>query len=330
MARSPYKARSRSKLTDAEREQRRRRDRERLAEAIRELLSSEGWKAWLRTRATLHRYSLRNTYLIAQEARRRGFEPTHVAGFRAWLKLGRVVRKGEPGLAILAPVTVKRRDTDGEETGERRTFFRTVHVWDLSQTTPLPGVEPAPLAPPRQPLSGASHVRLLEPLERLADELGYSVCCRPLARVEGLCDFRARRISIDTGLAGNARVATLVHELGHALIDRELDAHARLDKRVEELIVEAVVFCPGRHEARLERGLDVSDRRYPRAFLQALTHVVVIGHARFRRQAGHEHNADRDHCASSGGKARSRIATSVVLWEAGVRRGPVSASEPGF
>ena len=152
MARSPHKARSRHKLTDAEREQRRRRDRERLADAIRELLSSEGWKAWLRTRATLHGYSLRNTYLIAQEARRRGFEPTHVAGFRAWLKLGRVVRKGEPGLAILAPVTVKRRDTDGEETGERRTFFRTVHVWDLSQTTPLPGVEPAPLAPPRQPL----------------------------------------------------------------------------------------------------------------------------------------------------------------------------------
>lgn len=33
-------------------------------------------------------------------------------------------------------------------------------------------------------------------------------------------------------------------------------------------------------------GLDVSDRRYPRAFLQALTHVVVIGHARFRLQRG--------------------------------------------
>jgi hypothetical protein len=54
MARSPHKARSRHKLTDAEREQRRRRDRERLADAIRELLSSEGWRAWLRTRATLH------------------------------------------------------------------------------------------------------------------------------------------------------------------------------------------------------------------------------------------------------------------------------------
>jgi antirestriction protein ArdC len=242
MARSPHKARSRHKLTDAEREQRRRRDRERLADAIRELLSSEGWRAWLGTRATLHGYSLRNTYLIAQEARRRGFEPTHVAGFRAWLKLGRVVRKGEPGLAILAPVSVKRRDTDGEETGERRTFFRTVHVWDLSQTTPLPGVEPAPLAPPRQPLSGSTHTHLLRPLERLAAELGYTVSYRPLARVEGLCDFRARRISIETSLPGNARVATLVHELGHALIDRELAADGRLGKRVEELIVEAVAY----------------------------------------------------------------------------------------
>jgi antirestriction protein ArdC len=258
MARSPHKARSRRKLTDAEREQRRRRDRERLAEAIRELLSSEGWQAWLRTRATLHGYSLRNTYLIAQEARRRGFEPTHVAGFRAWLKLGRVVRKGEPGLAILAPVTVKRREPDGAETGERRTFFRTVHVWDLSQTTSLPGVEPAPLAAPRQPLSGDSHVRLLEPLERLAAELGYDVSYRPLRGVEGLCEFRARRISIETGLAGNARVATLVHELGHALIDRELDGHGRLDKRVEELIVEAVAYV-----ALAAAGLDTAPDSVP-------------------------------------------------------------------
>lgn len=40
-----------------EREERCRRDRERLAGAMRELLRSDGWKAWLRTRATLNTYS---------------------------------------------------------------------------------------------------------------------------------------------------------------------------------------------------------------------------------------------------------------------------------
>jgi hypothetical protein len=45
-------------LTEAERDERRRRDRERLAEATRTLLSSEGWRAWLRARARRHGYSL--------------------------------------------------------------------------------------------------------------------------------------------------------------------------------------------------------------------------------------------------------------------------------
>ena len=120
---------SKHKCTAAEREERRRRDRERLAEATRALLSSEGWQAWL-VRGTLHGYSLRNTLLIAQNGRRRGFTPRHVAGFKSWLKLGRCVRKGERGIAILAPVRVKERDMDGEETGESRVFFRTASVFE--------------------------------------------------------------------------------------------------------------------------------------------------------------------------------------------------------
>lgn len=92
------------KLTDQEREQRRRRDRDRLEHAAREMLSSEGWKRWVRVRSTtsLGRYTLRNQWLIAAECARRGIIPTHVAGFRAWLALNRVVRKGERTIYILA------------------------------------------------------------------------------------------------------------------------------------------------------------------------------------------------------------------------------------
>jgi antirestriction protein ArdC len=236
---------------EAERDERRRRDRERLAEATRALLSSEGWTAWLHARATLHAYSLRNTLLIAQEGRRRGFTPTYVAGFKAWLKLGRSVRKAERGIAILAPVRVNERDREGEETGESRVFFRTAYVFDVSQTDPLPGVEPTPLDPPRAPIEGDSHAGLLEPLEALAAELGYAVCYRELERVDGLCDYRARRISVAVRLAPNGRVAVLVHELAHALAGRE----AGLAKQLEELVVDAIAFivCAG---AGLDTGAD--------------------------------------------------------------------------
>jgi N-terminal domain of anti-restriction factor ArdC len=68
--------------------------------------------------------------LIAIEAHARGITPTYVAGFRAFLDLNRCVRKGEKAIRILAPVTVKQRDAHGEDTGETKTFFRTVPVFD--------------------------------------------------------------------------------------------------------------------------------------------------------------------------------------------------------
>jgi len=235
-------ARSKCRLSMAEREERRRRDRERLVTAMSELLSSEGWRGWLRVRATLPVYSFQNTLLIASQARELGFEPSHVAGFRAWLRLNRCVRKGEQALRILAPMSLRERDTEGQETGERRAFFRTVFVFDVSQTEPLPGREPVPLEPPRQPLLGDSHAELAGPLQRLASELGYTVQFRPLGGPEGLCDYMQRRISIEAGLDSNAQLVTLVHELGHALIYQESASDRRMERRVEELVVEAVAY----------------------------------------------------------------------------------------
>ena len=65
-----------------------------------------------------------------------------MAGFHAWLKLRRYVRKGEKGIVILAPM-VGRKKTDDTltEDAETRLFgFRAAHVFDVSQTDgdPLP------------------------------------------------------------------------------------------------------------------------------------------------------------------------------------------------
>src|SRR3954464_2885581 len=112
---------ARRHLSNAEKDARRRADRERLEHAARELLSSDGWKRWIRVRATngLARYSLRNQWLIALECHRRGITPTYVAGFRAFLDLNRCVRKGEAAIRILArPRQAARRARGGDRRAE--------------------------------------------------------------------------------------------------------------------------------------------------------------------------------------------------------------------
>lgn len=73
--------------------ERRRRDRERLQQAARELLSSYGWRRWVRVRSQvgLARLSLSNQLLVAMARP----DATFVAGFKSWLRLGYAVKKGE-------------------------------------------------------------------------------------------------------------------------------------------------------------------------------------------------------------------------------------------
>lgn len=226
---------SSSRLSEQERADRRQKDRERLQRAAQELLTSEGWKRWVRVRALFHSYSAGNCMLIALQCHERGIVPERVAGFRAWLKLGRCVRKNEKALRILAPVTVKQRDEQSEETGERSVFFKTAFVFEVSQTEPLPGVEPVSLEPPRQPLTGDSHAQLIEPMVGFAESLGFTVSFERIAgSAGGWCDAKSKRIVVDAGMPANARLRTLIHECAHALgIDYRSYSRAQAEVMVE-------------------------------------------------------------------------------------------------
>jgi hypothetical protein len=230
---------TRHRLSAEERERRRAEDRERLKRAAEELLTSAGWQRWVRVRASngLARYSFGNQLLIALQSEGRA---TLVAGFKRWLELGYCVRKGQKALRILAPVTVKERDRlTGEETGDTKTFFRTVFVFDRTQVEPLPSGEPAPLEPPRQPLTGDSHAEMLAPLQRFAESLGYAVSFRPIdGHAGGLCDRKAKRIVVDASTPANAQLRTLIHETAHALgVDYE-----RYSRPQAEVIADTVTF----------------------------------------------------------------------------------------
>jgi hypothetical protein len=95
---------NRKPLTSEERDARRKADRDRLEQAARALLTTDGWQRWIRVRASngLSRYSVSNQLLIAVDCWSRGITPTYVAGFRAFLDLNRCVRKGEKAIRILA------------------------------------------------------------------------------------------------------------------------------------------------------------------------------------------------------------------------------------
>jgi hypothetical protein len=105
-------------------------------------------------------------------------------------------------------MAVKQRDREtGEETGETRTFFRTMFVFFQEQLVPLPSGEPVPLEPPREPLTGNSHAHLLPRLRSFCESLGHVGVIRA-ARREGrrLCDRRKRRIAADPRISANVRL----------------------------------------------------------------------------------------------------------------------------
>jgi antirestriction protein ArdC len=236
--------------SEAQRAARRETDRRRIAEAVEQLQSEAGWQRWLQTRRHFHTYSFQNQLLIALQMP----EATRVAGFRKWLELGYCVRKGEHGIRIMAPCPPskktlerwRRRGADPQH--EPRIHFRSVAVFDRSQVEPLPDSPngPAPLDPPHEPIAGEGLVPMLEPLCELAASISSPVSFEPIdGAAHGYLEPKSGRIVIDSnpGHSANARVATLVHEIAHALVRLEhRHKDPRMDYAAEEVVVESVAY----------------------------------------------------------------------------------------
>lgn len=175
---------------------------------------------------------------------------TRVAGFRAWLNLGYVVRRGEAAhVRVYAPCPPSKRKVDAwrqagaNPTDKPKTFFRLEAVFTQAQVEPLPPpAVPAPLDPPIVEVEGDTLAWARVPLEQLAAELGYSVVYEPLEPGHGgSCDPRARVITINNQASVNAQVDVACHELAHALTDVDRhDDDPELDYAAGELVAESV------------------------------------------------------------------------------------------
>lgn len=211
---------------------------------------SEQLTRYLSMLARFHRYSFGNVLMIADQRP----DATHVAGFNAWRSLGRYVKKGEKGIVIIAPMSIRPKDegtADGEQPGESRKKpilrFRGVYVFDIAQTDGEPLIE--------HPMVAGDPSRHLDHLKAHIAELGITLDHDDLPPgTEGVS--RGKRISIRPGLAPAQEFSVLAHELAHELLHRGEDRPK--SKTVRETEAEAVAFvvCQA---AGLETGTAASD-----------------------------------------------------------------------
>lgn len=198
--------------------------------------NSEALTAYLGTMGKFHQYSFGNVMAIARQKP----DATRVAGFQTWKDLGRFVRKGEKGIAILAPLIGKRKnDTeDGAETATACVYgFRGVYVFDVSQTDgePLPEFAKASGEP------GEAMVRLMA----FAASMGIAVEFKPESEMGGAYGWSSGgKIALLDGRSDAETVTTFIHELGHELLEHA-KRRSEVSKTRRELEAEAVSFVVG-------------------------------------------------------------------------------------
>jgi antirestriction protein ArdC len=174
-----------------------------------------------------------------------------VAGFRARLKLGYCVQRGERAIRIWVPLApsrnqLKKWERAGSDPAQRpRSCFRLGPVFDREQVGPLPPpATPAPLDPPLHEVTGEDLAPALPRLIALGREIGSTVEFEAIAgQRRRYYEAQSRRIAMREDMAANAQVKTLIHELAHALLRAEArEDDPVLELAAEELVVESVAY----------------------------------------------------------------------------------------
>jgi antirestriction protein ArdC len=259
-----------------------------LAAGVDALESSEQWQAWLNVASRFRTYSWGNQLLIAIQAP----HASHVAGFHAWLKMNRYVRKGEKGIRILAPCVYRAKQTaqeshqgaDSEDTAQEPASeptavlrgFTVVSVFDVAQTDgePLPEI-------PVHRLTGNEGAPIYARLLALAQSEGLTVGSDPgdpmmATEANGYVVYAERRVWLRPGLAMAQRCKTLAHELGH-WFSRDM----QLDRPSAEVLAESVAYltmaAAGIDSGQYSFGYLASwtrDRKQREAIMQAAGHIA--------------------------------------------------------
>lgn len=219
---------------------------EKLMEGVKQTFESDNFKNYLKFVSSFHSYSLRNSILIFTQQR----NASQVAGYNAWKKLGRYVKRGEKGISIFAPSksTVRKNvpvldesgnpknNPDGtpliEDIEETRIKFFVTTVFDVSQTDgdPLPQI--------CNELQGTvkDYEKIFNAIKKHSP---YKVVFEKISgSTNGYCDYENAKIAIKTGMSEEQIIKTLVHEFAHATLHEET-VKGREQREVE---AESVAF----------------------------------------------------------------------------------------
>ncbi|HDZ24324.1 MAG TPA: DUF1738 domain-containing protein [Desulfobacteraceae bacterium] len=198
-----------------------------------------------------HNYSFQNRILIWLSRP----DATFVAGFKAWQKMGRFVKKGEKGIPIFAPMMIKVKKgeewdpefvavTEESSRPEDEILrFKVVYVWDVSQTDG----DPLPENPDVMSVKGELDGELLPALEEVvrAEGIGLNYVNEVLGGGAAGVSKKGR-IDILSSLDTRQRFSVLAHELAHEMLHGP-QLRRRLTKKVKELEAEATAYVISRH-----------------------------------------------------------------------------------
>jgi hypothetical protein len=239
--------------------------RQRMEQAVEELVSGEDWLRAMEFAARLRARSFANTLLILlqhNEAHEEGRVPepfpTYVAGFKQWQELGRSVVKGQSGYMIWSPVkarfasrdpsnkgswrrlSYREQPTPGETVRTKMVGVKPAYVWDISQTDG----EPIPQRPRPTLLKGHAPAGLWDALADQVREYGFDLLNVPDAAAlnggNGSTNFDTRTVSVRLDIDDAARVKTLAHELAHIVLGHGDEEAEGLHRGIGEVEAESV------------------------------------------------------------------------------------------
>ena len=232
------------------------------------------FRQFLTTMSKFHDYSIGNLILIGLQ----NPDATKVAGFNTWKDLGRWVKGGEKGIAILAPVLPPRpscprcgarlprnakfcpscsapvEEIEAETTPR---YFKVVYVFDLAQTegNPLPEFD-VPV------LTGAVNEELFTKLLTLMKSQGVAVSFESRSyqdpSIKG--QYSTAGIWIRPEEPRAQQLKSLAHEIAHYYSEGVF----RIPRQDAETIAESAAFVVGAHY-----GFDTGVRSFPYVALWA-------------------------------------------------------------
>ncbi len=197
---------------------------EELSKLTTDAAKSEEFLAFLKLADSFYHYSFGNLMLILFQRP----EASYVAGFRDWQRRNRCVKRGEKGIAILAPCFYP----DKKDPDKSRIFFKTVYVFDVTQT------EGEPLPDEIDWKSPENNQILNERLEVFAQDRGIQMDVTDLMGPQGVSMGGQIKIDITAGSE------TRVHELAHEILNHH---NSGIEKDIKELEAESVGWIVCHH-----------------------------------------------------------------------------------